>query len=51
MYIIVIIIVALSILHFIFGLASFIIGIICTLAAVVWKAETVSPIWSGIFVS
>lgn len=38
-------------LHIFFGLVSFIVGILISIQALVWMAHTVSPIWSGAFVS
>lgn len=51
MYTIILFIIVLSATHIILGLISFIIGIIATVQALVWIAHTVSPIWSGVFVS
>lgn len=42
---------AISLVHLLLALISILVGIISQSRALVWMAHSVSPIWSGIFVS
>lgn len=50
-YAVVLGVVVLSVLHFLIGLMSVCVGVASSVTAEVWLAHTVSPIWSGAFVS
>lgn len=51
MYVIIVSVVVLSVCHLSLGLLSVIVGMISSIHAEVWMAHSVSPIWSGAFVS
>ena len=47
----IVLIVVLSALHIFFGIISFIVGVLTSAQSLIWMAHTVSPLWSGAFVS
>jgi len=51
MYIFITLTYAISSLHLLLALISIIVGIISQSRSPVWMAHSVSPIWSGVFVS
>ncbi len=51
MYAKIYIVIVLIIFHILFGVISIFTGILSTLKVNVWTAHTISPIWSGNFVS
>jgi hypothetical protein len=51
MYIFIKLTYAISSLHLLLALISIIVGIISQSRSPVWMAHSVSPIWSGVFVS
>ena len=51
MWIITIVVLVLSVFHLVLGLISVCVGVTSSIRAEVWLAHSVSPIWSGGFVS
>jgi hypothetical protein len=44
-------IIIICLFHILFGILSFLFGILTSIKAHIWVAHAVSPIWSGAFVS
>ena len=51
MHVIVVAVVVLSVFHSILGVMSVCLGVTASIQAEVWLAHSISPIWSGGFVS
>ena len=47
----VVVIIFISSVHILLGVISFITGVLTSIQSLIWMAHTVSPIWSGVFVS
>jgi hypothetical protein len=47
----IIFVIVLSALSIFFGILSAILGVLSTIQAPIWMAHTISPLWSGFFVS
>ncbi len=51
MYKSIILVITISIVHILLGIICLFTGVLSSIQALVWIAHTVSPIWSGAFVS